>query len=85
MLDVISGYGDHHEVIDCRNEHFDVAQHFGADVALIHRMKAFCDGEPPTVSARAGLDAARLVEASLRSLDAGGRTVELIDVPDACL
>jgi predicted dehydrogenase len=81
-LDVISDYGRAHEVIDCRDEAFG-STHFGADVALIREMRRFYDGAPPTVSARAGLEATRLVFAAFKSMDQGGVTVSMDEIPDA--
>jgi hypothetical protein len=81
-LDVISDHGRAHQVIDCRDEDFG-GTHFGADVALIREMRRFYDGEPPTVSARAGLEATRIVMAALRSMDRGGVTVEMSEIADA--
>jgi hypothetical protein len=37
------------------------------------------------VSARAGLEATRMVAAALQSLDAGGVTVEMSEIADASL
>ncbi len=80
-IDHASGdYGASHEVIDCRDEHFE-GSHFGADVALIRELRRFCDGAPPAVGARAGLEATRMVMAALRSMDGGGVTVEMEDIP----
>jgi hypothetical protein len=71
-------------VLDCRDENFQDS-HFGADIALVEELRRFCEGAPPMVSARAGLEATRMVMASFRSMDAGGVTVDMAEVPDACL
>jgi predicted dehydrogenase len=85
-LDVVSGYGhggrDDHRVVDCQDEDFGDS-HFGADLALIRELRRFCDGAPPTVSAREGLEATRMVMAALKSMDGGGVTVEMDEIPDA--
>jgi predicted dehydrogenase len=81
-LDVLADYGREHQVLDCRDEAFRTS-HFGADLALIREMGRFCDGAPPTVSAREGLEATRLVMAALQSMDGGGVTVEMADIADA--
>jgi predicted dehydrogenase len=81
-LDLVTDYGETHRVIDGRDAHFE-GSHFGADVALIHELRRFCEGAPPTVSARAGLEATRLVMAALRSMDAGGETVAMDEIPEA--
>jgi predicted dehydrogenase len=83
-LDIVMDYGATHQVLDCRDENFEDS-HFGADIALIQELRRFCDGAPPVVSARAGLEATRMVMASFRSMDAGGVTVQMAEVPDARL
>jgi hypothetical protein len=67
-------------VVDCRDEEFGTS-HFGADLALIREIRRFCDGAPPTVSAREGLEATRMVMAALQSMDGGGVTIEMANVP----
>jgi predicted dehydrogenase len=81
-VDLIAEYGKRHEVFDCRGEHFQDS-HFGADRALIYELRRFCEGASPLVSAAAGLEATRMVMAALRSMDAGGKTVVMSEVPDA--
>jgi predicted dehydrogenase len=83
-LDIVTAYGKTHQVLDCQDEFFGDS-HFGADVALVKELRRFCEGAPPTVSARAGLEATRMVMASFRSMDAGGITVDMGEVPDARL
>jgi hypothetical protein len=79
-LDVVSEYGRRHEVLDCRDAHFG-SSHFGADVELISELRRFCAGAPPTVSARSGLEATRMAMASFRSMDNGGITVRMDEIP----
>lgn len=81
-LDVVSNYGDHDRVMDCRDGDFG-GSHFGADLAPIRELRRFCDGAPPTVSAGEGLEATRMVMAALASMDGGGVTVDMDDIPDA--
>jgi predicted dehydrogenase len=81
-LDVVSDHGDDHWVVDCRDEDFGTS-HFGADLALIRELRRFCDGAPPTVSAREGLEATRMAMAALKSMDGGGVTVEMDQISDA--
>jgi predicted dehydrogenase len=83
-LDIVTDHGQTHHVLDCRDEHFEDS-HFGADIALVKELRRFCEGAPPTVSARAGLEATRMVMASFLSMDAGGVAVEMAEVPDARL
>lgn len=82
MLDVVSERGLEHEVIDCKDERF-YSSHFGADVELVRELRRFCDGAQPVATARDGLQATRMVEGALRSMDEGGVTVDMNTVPDA--
>jgi predicted dehydrogenase len=83
-LDIVTDHGQTHQVVDCRDEHF-ADSHFGADIALVRELRRFCEGAPPTVSARSGLEATRMVMAAFRSMDAGGITVDMGEVGDARL
>ena len=81
MLDVVRERGLEHEVIDCKDERF-YSSHFGADVELVRELRRFCDGAQPVATARDGLEATRMVEGALRSMDKGGVTVDMNTVPD---
>ncbi len=81
-LDVLSDRGRTHTSIDCRNENF-AGTHFGADAALVRELRRFSDGAPPTVSARAGLEATRMVEAALASMDRHGAQLHMTELPNA--
>jgi predicted dehydrogenase len=81
-LDVVADYGKRHEVLDARGAHF-TGTHFGADDEFIRELDRFCKGAAPTVTAQEGLLATRLVEAALRSSQAGGRLVPMDEVEDA--
>jgi predicted dehydrogenase len=81
-LDLVSDHGESHRVLDCRDEHFEDS-HFGADIALVEELRRFAHGAEPKVSARAGLEATRMVMAALRSMDAGGVTVAMEAIADA--
>ncbi len=83
-IDLVTDYGAAHRTIDCRDEHFSDS-HFGADFALVQELRRFCDGEPPTVSARSGMEATRMVMAAFRSMDLHGVLIKLKDIPDASL
>jgi predicted dehydrogenase len=83
-LDIVTDYGRTHYVLDCRDENF-ADSHFGADIAMVKELRAFCDGSSPTVSARAGLEATRMVMAAFKSMDADGATVHLKEIADARL
>jgi len=76
---VISDYGSRHEVLDIKPDRFEQS-HFGADHRLIEELDRFCKSGVSPVSAREGLGSARLVEASHRSVDAGGELVSMGDV-----
>jgi predicted dehydrogenase len=82
MLDIVTDYGQTKQVLDCRDENFEDS-HFGADIALVKELRRFCDGAPPSVTARAGLEATRMVMAAFRSMDAGGTTISMTEIPDA--
>ena len=84
QLDLVTDYGATHRVLDGRGAQFETS-HFGADIALVKELRRFCEVAPPTVSARAGLEATRMVMAALRSMDAGGVTVTLDEIADARL
>jgi hypothetical protein len=81
-LDVVSDYGNEHHTIDCRSGHFG-GSHFGADMELVKELRRFYDGAPPTVSARDGLEATRMVMAAFRSMDNGGVMVQMAGIPDS--
>lgn len=83
-VDLVTDYGEVHEVFDCRGEHFHDS-HFGADLELVREMRRFADGAPPIVSARAGLEATRMVFAAFQSMDAGGVPVSMSEVSNAQL
>ena len=81
-LDVVRERGAEREALDLRDEGLG-GSHFGADEELIRELRRFCDGAPPLVSARSGLEATRMVVAALRSMDQGGVVVELDEIPNA--
>jgi predicted dehydrogenase len=81
-IDVIGDYGESHEVFDKKPDRFENS-HFGADHRLIEELDRFCKSGVSPVSAKEGLASARLVEASHRSVDAGGDLVYMRDVAGA--
>ena len=81
-INVLSDYGKRHEVLDKKPDRFENS-HFGADHRLIEELDRFCKSGVSPVSAREGLGSARLVEASHRSVDAGGELVSMGDVAGA--
>ena len=81
-IDVFSDYGKRHDVLDKKPDRFENS-HFGADHRLIEELDRYCKSGVSPVSAREGLGSARLVEASHRSVDAGGELVSMSDVAGA--
>jgi predicted dehydrogenase len=82
QLDLVTDHGKIHQVFDFRDERFNDS-HFGADFALVQELWRYYDGNNPTVSARAGLAATRMVAGAFRSMDAGGVLVDMAEIPDA--
>jgi predicted dehydrogenase len=78
---LIAEHGERREVLDRRGPHF-TDSHFGADKALMADLRAFALGAPPPVSARDGLEATRMVVAAHRSMEAGGRSLEMEEILD---
>lgn len=83
-IDLLTDHGRTHRQFDCRGPNFDDS-HYGADKDLIAELRDFCDGIRPRVSANAGLQATRMVEASLRSMDEEGARIPMEEIPDASL
>jgi predicted dehydrogenase len=81
VLDVVRERGAERESIDCRDAGFE-GSHFGADVEVIRELRRFADGAPPLVPARCGLEATRMVEGALRSMDGGGALVSMDEIAD---
>ena len=81
-LDVVSQYGQQHQVIDCRDAEFG-SSHFGADLKLIRELRSFYDGASPVVSARNGYEATRMIMATHASIDQGGVTIDMATLPTA--
>jgi predicted dehydrogenase len=81
-IDLVSEYGTRHEVLEKKPERFE-SSHFGADHRLIEELNRYCRNGISPVSAREGLGAARLVEASHRSVDSGGELITMNDVAGA--
>ena len=79
ILDIVTDHGSTHETIDCKRDDFG-SSHFGADLELVRELKTFYDGASPLVSSQNGLEAARMIEAGLRSIYSGGQLVLMSDV-----
>lgn len=75
-IDLVSNYGAHHETIDARGEHFE-SSHFGADVELLHEVRNHFEGHDPPAGTADGYESLRMVEATQRAVDQGGRMLSL--------
>ncbi len=81
-IDLVTDYGDRrHEVITCRAEAFD-SSHFGADRKLIQEIAAFARGGVSPVNGWYGMEATRMTRAAMQSIDEGGNTLRMSDLPD---
>lgn len=80
-IDLVTDYGATHKVLDEKGEGFEHS-HFGADDNFVFELDRFCKGSQPTVTAREGLLASRMVEAAHRSIDSGGEIVRMTDVTE---
>ena len=81
-IDLVTDYGERRqEVIPCRAEAFDTS-HFGADRKLIQELARFARGGESPVSAWHGMEATRMALAAMQSIDEGGQTICLSDLPD---
>ena len=79
-IDLITDFGARHEVLDYSTE-APSADHYGADIQLVHELAAFCRGASPQPTEREGLAAARIVEAAHRSIAAGGKIIDMATIP----
>ena len=73
-IDLVADHGRRHEIVAADGSERK-SSHFGADLELIRKLRRFCDGERPPVGVPEGLASLRLVAATRKSLDAGGRSV----------
>ncbi len=81
-IDLVTDYGvRRHEVISCRAEAFE-SSHFGADRKLIQEMAAFARGGASPVNGWYGMEATRMTRAAMQSIDEGGQTLRMADLPD---
>jgi predicted dehydrogenase len=75
-IDLISNYGEKHEVIDARGAHFE-SSHFGADVELLNAIRAHYYGTNPVAGTTDGYESLRMVHATQRAIDAGGAKLSM--------
>ena len=81
-IDLVTDYGEkRHEIIQCKAEAFETS-HFGADRKLIQELAKFARGGDSPVSGWHGMEATRMVLAAMQSIDDGGQTIRLADLPD---
>lgn len=81
-IDLVTDYGQRrHEVIACCGEAFE-SSHFGADRKLIQEIAAFARGGASPVNGWYGMEATRMTRAAMQSIDEGGRTLRMSDLPD---
>lgn len=78
-IDVVTDYGKTHNLHEQRSEDF-TRSHFGADDNFILELDRFAKGAAPTATAREGLEASRIVDATHRSIRDGGRLVPMAEV-----
>lgn len=74
-IDLVTDHGKRHDLLRAAGSDRS-SSHFGADLELVRKMRAFCDGETPPVGVPEGVASLRLVAAAQKSLRAGGRPVD---------
>ncbi|HBG97483.1 MAG TPA: hypothetical protein DDY29_01715 [Rhodobacteraceae bacterium] len=79
-IDLVEAYGHARSTIRFPNPERG-SSHFGADLALVRRLRAFVDGHPPPVGVAEGIASLRLVHAAQISLRQGGRPVDPAELP----
>jgi predicted dehydrogenase len=81
-IDLVTDYGERRrEIISCKAEGFE-SSHFGADRKLVQELAAFARGGAPPVSGWHGMEATRMTIAAMTSIDRGGQTIRMADLPD---
>ena len=81
-IDIVTDYGEKkHEVIHCKAEAFETS-HFGADRQLVQDIAAFVRGAESPVNGWYGMEATRMALAAMQSIDEGGQTIRMSDLPD---
>ena len=81
-IDIVTDYGEKkHEVIHCKAEALETS-HFGADRQLVQDIAAFVRGAESPVNGWYGLEATRMALAAMQSIDEGGQTIRMSDLPD---
>ena len=81
-IDVVTDYGEkRHEIIHCKSEAFETS-HFGADRKLVQEIAKHARGGESPVTGWHGMEATRMVLGAMKSIDDGGQTVRMADLPD---
>ncbi len=81
-IDIVTDYGKKtHDVIHCKAEAFETS-HFGADRQLVQDIAAFARGDESLVNGWYGMEASRMAIAAIQSIDEGGQTIRMSDLPD---
>jgi len=81
-IDVVTDYGEKtHRVIQCKAEAFETS-HFGADRQLVQDIASFARGGKSPVDGWYGMEATRMALAAIQSIDEGGQTIRMSDLPD---
>ena len=81
-IDLVTDYGERrHEIITCKAEAFETS-HFGADRKLVQEIAAFARGGVSPVNGWYGMEATRMTRAAMQSIDEGGQTLQMADLPD---
>lgn len=81
-IELVTDYGERrHEIITCKAEAFETS-HFGADRKLVQEIAAFARGGVSPVNGWYGMEATRMTRAAMQSIDEGGQTLQMADLPD---
>lgn len=75
-IDLISNYGENHQIIDATGPHFN-SSHFGADIELLRAVRDHYHGSLPVAGTLDGYESLRMVEATQRAIDQGGSLLSL--------
>ncbi|MDF1568337.1 MAG: Gfo/Idh/MocA family oxidoreductase [Spirochaetaceae bacterium] len=77
VIDIVSDYGESHEILDARGTHFN-SSHFGADVELLHAIRHHYHGSEPAANTKDGFESLRMVLATEESIRRDGASISLI-------
>jgi len=83
-IDLATDYGKRQEIIDCKGPEHKTS-HYGADRQMVRDIRRFVDGHDPVVSALDGYKSTRMIMATHKSVDSGGDTVSMKDMPSAAV